>query len=567
MATVDNVEPDAAKGLRRRQTVATAAATVDDSNAAGASADAGVKENPKPRVRVLIAPVCSLCSNLSGVLQITRPQSKLSFRSRVILYLGILLTVASVLTRVYKLNKADFVVWDEAHFGKFASFYIRHEFYHDVHPPLGKMLLGASGLFVGYDGSFKFESAEKYPATLNYTGMRAFCSIVGAMMVPLGFFTGLQLKMSVVASFFLALMVMLDVALLLISRMILLDSLLLFFTSLSCYCFVVFRNYQRTEPLSIRWHIWMALTGISIGCTLSVKWVGLFAIALVGLCTIEDLWVMLGDLKLPLRKYAYHWLVRIALLIVLPISVYVLTFYIHFAILYKSGEGDAQMSSLFQANLEGNNFHENPISIAYGSRITLKNNARGGGLLHSHVQTYPPESSGSEQQQVTCYHHKDANNHWVVATRATESMPEPGEIRFLKDGDIIRLMHENTQLYLHSHPLVAPITKSQWEVSAYGKLEIDDPNDLWKVEIIKDDRPKKSEPREIRSLTTHFALRHVSLGCLLHSGDGSTLPEWGFKQAEVFCDKSNDTTKLGSLWNVEQHWNDLRKVFFPTEAR
>ncbi|KAJ3191670.1 Protein O-mannosyltransferase 2, partial [Entophlyctis luteolus] len=257
------------------------------------------------------------------------------------------------------------------------------------------------------------------------------------------------------------------------------------------------------------------------------------------------------------RKYAYHWLVRIALLIVLPISVYVLTFYIHFAILYKSGEGDAQMSSLFQANLEGNNFHENPISIAYGSRITLKNNARGGGLLHSHVQTYPPESSGSEQQQVTCYHHKDANNHWVVATRATESMPEPGEIRFLKDGDIIRLMHENTQLYLHSHPLVAPITKSQWEVSAYGKLEIDDPNDLWKVEIIKDDRPKKSEPREIRSLTTHFALRHVSLGCLLHSGDGSTLPEWGFKQAEVFCDKSNDTTKLGSLWNVEQHWNDL----------
>ncbi|KAJ3191571.1 Protein O-mannosyltransferase 2, partial [Entophlyctis luteolus] len=162
MATVDNVEPDAAKGLRRRQTVATAAATVDDSNAAGASADAGVKENPKPRI--------------------TRPQSKLSFRSRVILYLGILLTVASVFTRVYKLNKADFVVWDEAHFGKFASFYIRHEFYHDVHPPLGKMLLGASGLFVGYDGSFKFESAEKYPATLNYTGMRAFCSIVGAMM-------------------------------------------------------------------------------------------------------------------------------------------------------------------------------------------------------------------------------------------------------------------------------------------------------------------------------------------------------------------------------------------------
>ncbi|KAI9336817.1 Dolichyl-phosphate-mannose-protein mannosyltransferase-domain-containing protein [Obelidium mucronatum] len=479
-------------------------------------------------------------------------------QSPLVSYVGIALTLVAFFTRLYKLGFADFVVWDEAHFGKFASFYIKREFYHDVHPPLGKMLLGLAGLFVGYDGQYAFESGAKYPPTLNYTGMRAFCSLIGALMVPLGFYTGIQLKLSLLGSVFLAVMVTFDVALLSISRFILLDSLLLFFTALSAYCLVVFRNYQKTEPLSPRWHIWMAYLGVSLGCCLSVKWVGLFVIALVGINTLEDLWDMLGDIKMPVRRYLYHWVIRIAFLIVLPMSVYVLSFWAHFAILNRSGEGDAQMSSLFQANLEGNNFHENPISVAFGSKISIKNNERGGGLLHSHIQTYPPGASGSEQQQVTCYHHKDSNNHWIVMTPPTVSMPQGEEIRYLREGDQFRLMHEGTGKILHSHALPAPITKSQWEVSGYGNATWLDTNDIWELEIIHDERPKiEGEPREVRSMTTRFAIRHVQLRCLLHSGDGINYPEWGFKQAEVYCDKSGDTSVSGNLWNVEQHWNPL----------
>ncbi|KAJ3051075.1 Protein O-mannosyltransferase 2, partial [Rhizoclosmatium hyalinum] len=261
---------------------------------------------------------------------------------------------------------------------------------------------------------------------------------------------------------------------------------------------------------------------------------------------------------MPVRKYAYHWLVRIVLLIILPMAVYVSSFWIHFTILNRSGEGDAQMSSLFQANLIGNDFHNNPISIAFGSRLSIKNNARGGGLLHSHVQKYPPGASGSEQQQITCYHHKDVNNNWVIITPASEPMPEEGVIRYLYEGDKIRLMHEQTKKMLHSHALPAPMTKAQYEVSGYGRVDLDDPNDLWVVEIVKDERPKDAKkPREVRSMTTRFALRHDKLGCLLHSGDGINYPEWGFKQAEVYCDKSNDTSLNGNLWNVEQHWNEL----------
>lgn len=52
------------------------------------------------------------------------------------------------------------------------------------------------------------------------------------------------------------------------------------------------------SPFSIEWFFWLAASGISIGMVVSVKWVGLFAIALVGLHTVEDLWESLGDLSL-----------------------------------------------------------------------------------------------------------------------------------------------------------------------------------------------------------------------------------------------------------------------------
>jgi len=45
----------------------------------------------------------------------------------------------------------------------------------------------------------------------------------------------------------------------------------------------------------------------------------------------------------------------------LPLIVYMINFKIHFLILNGTGPGDAQMSSLFQANLEGNDFAKNPL--------------------------------------------------------------------------------------------------------------------------------------------------------------------------------------------------------------
>ena len=128
--------------------------------------------------------------------------------SRGSLPVALLLTALALFTRLYKIGWANFVVWDEAHLGKFAFHYIKRTFYHDVHPPLGKMLNGIAGMLAGYNEQFKFESGGVYPEDLNYTFIRAFNALFGALLVPLAYYTGVHLKLSAPASIFLALLVL-----------------------------------------------------------------------------------------------------------------------------------------------------------------------------------------------------------------------------------------------------------------------------------------------------------------------------------------------------------------------
>lgn len=244
-------------------------------------------------------------------------------------------------------------------------------------------------------------------------------------------------------------------------------------------------------------------------------------------------------------------------------------------ILDRSGPGDAQMSSLFQAHLRGNDFAESPLGmypwgfrapvyadtfplirteIAFGSKLTLKNYGYGGGLLHSHVQTYPV---GSNQQQVTCYHYKDDNNHFhIMPTWDEPQYDAEAPIRFLQDGDRIRLVHSSTGRNIHSHNIPAPMSKLNLEVSGYGNSSIGDANDNWIVEVVDDMHQGKRENVErIHSLTTRLRFKHQTLGCYMRAGN-VPLPQWGFKQLEVSCDKQNNPKDVHTYWNVESHWND-----------
>lgn len=417
------------------------------------------------------------------------------------------------------------------------------------------MLVGLSGVLAGYNGSFEFKSGEKYPEDVDYAFMRAFNALFGIVCIPLAYYTARELHLRRPAVWFVTLMVLCENSYTTISRFILLDSMLLCGTVATVFCWAKFHN-QRHASFEPEWFFWLFATGVSIGCVCSVKLVGLFVTAMVGLYTAEDLWTKFGDRKTSISTLSAHFIFRVLGLIVLPFLIYMLSFALHFAILDHSGPGDAQMSSLFQANLKGTNVgKDSPLELAFGSRATIKNMGYGGGLLHSHVQTYP---EGSQQQQVTCYHHKDTNNDWFFYPTRHEPAydAESPDLRFIGDGTTMRLIHAQTGRNLHSHQIAAPVTKADWEVSGYGNLTIGDDKDHWVVEVIRDSASR--DRSRIRTLTTAFRLKNPVLGCYLRAGN-TNLPQWGFKQIEVTCTKENNPRDAFTHWNVESHVNDKRK--------
>lgn len=483
------------------------------------------------------------------------PSKTLSDLAKLESYLApIVFTIISFAVRMYKIGQNNHVVWDEAHFGKFGSYYLRHSFYHDVHPPLGKMLVGFSGYLAGYNGSWDFPSGEMYPETLDYVKMRLFNATFGALMVPVAYFTMKEMGYNRKATWLFTLMVCFETTYATLARFILLDSMLLFFTVTTVFCFYRFHNLNRVESMNFtrKWWKWLVLTGISIGCVDSVKMVGLFVTAMVGVYTMIDLWLKLGQLRttMTLKNYILHWVARIIALCVLPLVVFMISFKLHFDLLSGTGTGDATMSSLFQANLNGSNLNSGPRDLmTLDSVFTLKSQSLGGGLLHSHVQTYP---EGSNQQQVTTYSHKDVNNDWVFELVRDDPRNSFKEPHFVVDGMRVRIVHKQTGRNLHTHHVKAPVTPDMWEVSGYGDDVTGDDKDNWIVEIA--DSFGDEDANKLHPLTTYIRFKSEMLGCYLGVTD-TPLPKWGFSQGEVVCVPNPFTRDKRTWWNIEDHTN------------
>ncbi|XP_077781309.1 protein O-mannosyl-transferase 2 isoform X6 [Podarcis muralis] len=477
-----------------------------------------------------------------------------------------LVVFLSFATRFYRLREPPHICWDETHFGKMGSYYINRTFFFDVHPPLGKMLIGLAGYLSGYDGTFPFQKpGDKYEQH-NYIGMRGFCAFLGSCLVPFSYLTVLELSKSLPAAMLTAAILIFDTGFITLSQYILLDPILMFFL-MGAVLSMVKHNSCANRPFSAPWWFWLCLTGINLAGAIGVKFVGLFVVLLVGLNTVCDLWELLGDLSLSLVTLGRHFLARVLCLIMLPLALYTAMFAVHFAVLNRSGPGDGFFSSGFQSRLIGNNLHNMsvPEYLAYGSVITMKNLRMAGGYLHSHWHLYP-EGVGARQQQVTAYLHKDLNNLWIIkkhnlkADHSDASLP----VEFVRHGDVIRLEHKETSRNLHSHPHEAPLTRKHLQVTGYGINGTGDCNDFWRIEVVG-----RKTGKRIKVLRSRIRLIHVATGCLLGS-TGKTLPKWGWEQVEVTCTPYQKESP-NSLWNVEDHINprlpnislDVLKPSFP----
>ncbi|KAF8505073.1 glycosyltransferase family 39 protein [Hysterangium stoloniferum] len=481
----------------------------------------------------------------SGGLRITAGEWKL--------LIGI--CVIAVLVRLFRLSRPNSVVFDEVHFGKFAAKYIKTQYYVDVHPPLAKLLITLAAFVGGYDGQFDFKDIGKPFENVPYVMMRLLPATLGVALVPVAYLTLRALDCRATTALLGSLFVTFENGLITQSRHILLDSPLLFFTALSAFFWVAFSNENdKGEPFSEIWWVWLTLTGLALGAVVSCKWVGLFTIATIGFSTIKQLWDLLGDVRVPPKLFVRHFVARAICLIAVPILFYMSMFQIHFMILQSSGEGDGFMSSEFQHTLSGRKMADTLADVGIGSQVTIRHWNTQGGYLHSHAHNYP---TGSKQQQITLYPHRDSNNDWIIVN-ATDGGNGDASFDFTSSpfvpvtpGTRVRFHHIITEKRLHSHEMRPPISEVDFqnEVSGYGFPGfVGDANDDWLVEIDEGDTRDRESSRRLRTLRTKFRLRHALTGCYLFSHKVK-LPEWGFEQQEVTCNKN--AVRANSLWYIE----------------
>lgn len=484
---------------------------------------------------------------------------------------AIVVTLFAIYTRFVKLGTPDTVVFDEVHFGKFASYYLERTYFFDLHPPFAKLLIAFVGYIIGYDGSFKFDNiGDNYIRNnVPYVAYRSLLAIQGVATIPIMFYTMKTLGFSVAACFLSSIMVCFDNAHITDSRLILLDATLLLSVALTVFCYSKFSTYRR-QPFSKMWWAWLSATGFSLSCVISTKYVGVFTYVMIGIAVVHELWILLDYRKgLTIEDLAKHFFARLWCLILVPFTIYLFWFYLHFQILIKSGPGDSFMSSDFQETLGESELDRLSKEVRYYDIVTFKHKDTES-LLHSHLLQYPLRYEdgriSSNSQQVTCVKAdsnsaQDPNNQWQIIPAADNKE------QTVYTNDIIRLKHVGTGGYLLTHDVASPLlsTNEEFTIVYDNVAEERYKETLFRIRLATSGSGPKNKRKLLKSKALGIKLLHVDTVVAMWTHNDELLPEWALNQQEVSGNKK--VQDADNIWTVDEIVNiskeDSRNIYVP----
>ena len=264
------------------------------------------------------------------------------------------LTALALLTRLWQIGWPPAIVFDEVYFRQFAANYLSGHYFFDIHPPLVKLF------FAGVGALFHLQPLQVAAGDPGGIILRSIPAIAGALLVPLVYVIVRQFGLGRRIAAFGAMLVLFDNALLVESRFVLMDSLLLLvgFGALSCYLAL------RKSKGIVR-YIWTAMLAVLLGALVSTKWTGL---AIAGLIAIT--WLVEGVLH---RVDWRRLLGEASIVLVVVAAIYMGSFAAHFALLQRSGDGDAFMSDKFQSTLLDNPQYKATARMSFWDKFTELN--------------------------------------------------------------------------------------------------------------------------------------------------------------------------------------------------
>lgn len=384
---------------------------------------------------------------------------------------------------------------------------------------------------------------------------RALPALLGSLTVPTVFLimweSGYSLPACVLASG----LVLFDNAHIGQTRLILLDATLVFFMATSVLCYIRFYK-QRHLPFGRKWWKWLLLTGFSMSCVMSTKYVGAFIFVTIGAAVAIDLWGLLDinrkEGSLDMITFGKHFGARAVGLIIIPFFFYLFWFQVHFAILSRSGPGDDFMTPEFQETLSDNFMHASALDILYYDQITIRHKDTKT-YLHSHDEKYPLRYEdgriSSQGQQVTGYPFNDTNNVWEILPN-TPNADGSHRGAAVQNHDVVKLRHVGTDTILLTHDVASPSfpTNQEFTTIALDLAADSRHNDtLFEIRI---EQGKAKTP--FRSKAGQFKLVHwpTKVAMWTHT---KPLPEWAHKQAEINGNKN--VAQPSNIWYVDEITN------------
>lgn len=497
-----------------------------------------------------------------------------------------LVFLISFCVRLFRIHVGNFVIWDEAHFGKFAGHHLRNEFYFDVHPPLGKILTALGGYLANQDTSFSFKPGEHYPDVF-YVRMRIFHALFGAFVPVFVFLILIETEVPIFKSFFMSNFFIFEPGLIFMARIITIDTFLLFFTFKTVYFFLFVKNRR------LNGHLPLLFLGTSIGNMISVKWVGCLTAGFIGTNVFFMLYSALKREKIGnfLKKFCKCFFY----LGLVPTAVYASWFYVHFRTLNKTSHDNRHVPSFFKFLLESNENKSIAKYIYYGTPITIKEIGGWGGNLHSKGFKQP----GFDNLEVHLNFYSDGNDYWVffkgnkygsikvdeMNTNKKVVNNETNNKMNMKKKDQCRntnmnkmntseyesnnksheyennnknYQNKNVNEYEEAHRRLNKNVNNGNIVHIYhfynnkflcwdgNVVKCGDFSDRceWKIIIFKDDFKNEDS---LKTATTRFKIFNVDGRCYLSSKE---IIENGIKKRSVVCSESDNE---GSQWRIENN--------------
>lgn len=255
----------------------------------------------------------------------TKPEQKLILDTTdavaIIFFMAI-----GMLSRVFRIQYPPTVVFDEIHFGNFTNWYLRGQYFHDIHPPLAKLIMAGVAKLAGYNADYQFENikpTESYPSMV-YVSLRLTPAFFGALCVPLTYLILRCMNARHFAAAIGAFMTTFDVMLIIEARHILSDGILHFFSCLSILSIFL---YERNLNLFT-----FIFEGFCLGCCAACKYTsgGIVLLAFIRQFDLSNLFSLFQKKN---RRNLIPPIVRCILLTIIITVIHIACFWIHLTIL------------------------------------------------------------------------------------------------------------------------------------------------------------------------------------------------------------------------------------------